>query len=192
MVGLGESMRKLKQKTIVLSIITPTAALLTAAILLAHKTYASEYENQLSYAWVVDASVDRAVKVTTLEKFFKKYNSPLINHAETFVLVAERYNMDYKLLPSIACMESTCAKFLINGSYNPFGWGIYGSNVVRFKNYDEAIETVGKGIYTGYVLKGADTPEKIAPIYTPPNHRNWLSGVRYFSNEIDKIYNEDL
>jgi hypothetical protein len=83
-------------------------------------------------------------------------------------------------------MESTCGKFLIEGSYNPFGWGIYGSNVIYFKNYDEAIKTVGEGLNKGYFSKGYNTLEKIAPIYTPPNSRNWANGVQWFSNEIDK------
>ena len=34
--------------------------------------------------------------------------------------------------------------------------------------------------------KGYDTPEEIAPIYTPPNHRNWLAGVSYFIDKMDE------
>lgn len=130
---------------------------------------------------------EKASKSAVLKIFLNKYNSPLADHAETFVEVAEKYGIDYRLLPAIGCMESTCGKFLIPGSYNPFGWGIYGDNVIRFANYDEAIETVGKGIYEGYVSKGADTPSKMAPIYTPPNHVNWLNGVSYFIGQIDDI-----
>lgn len=124
-------------------------------------------------------------KVRALEKFFESYKSPLKAHSKTFVAVAEKYNMDYRLLPAISCMESSCGKNLIEGSYNPFGWGIYGSNAIYFKNYDEAIETVGKGIKANYIEKGFDTPQKIAPIYTPPNHGNWLSGVTFFMEKIE-------
>jgi hypothetical protein len=119
-----------------------------------------------------------------LNKFFEKYNSPLKGSARTFVKVADKYQIDYKILPSIACMESTCGKFLIEGSYNPFGWGVYGNQYIAFDSYEDAIETVGKGLNEGYFAKGLDKLELIAPVYTPPNHVNWLSGVRYFSNEI--------
>lgn len=126
-------------------------------------------------------------KVRALEKFFDKYKSPLKQHSETFVEVADKYGMDYRLLPAISCMESSCGKNLIEGSYNPFGWGIYGSHAIYFKDYDEAIETVAKGLKSNYLDKGFDTPQKIAPIYTPPNHRNWLSGVTFFMDKIEPV-----
>ncbi len=120
-----------------------------------------------------------------LRKFFAKYDSELANHVDTFVAVADEYGHDYRLLPAISCMESGCAKAYRVGTYNVFGWGIYGNNHINFASFDDAIQTVGKGIYDGYVVKGADTPEKMAPIYTPPNSRHWLSGVRFFMAEIE-------
>lgn len=126
-------------------------------------------------------------RVEVLKNFFTKYNSDLANNAETFVAVADRYNIDYKLMPAISCMESTCAKNIIKDSYNPFGWGIYGDKVTYFGSYDEAIQTVGEGLNKNYFAKGYNTAEKIAPIYTPPNHRNWLNGVEYFQGEIMEL-----
>ena len=129
---------------------------------------------------------ERIRKVRALEEFFEGYKSPLKDHSEKFVAVAEENGMDYRLLPAISCMESSCGKKLIEGSYNPFGWGIYGNNAIYFENYDKAIETVGKGIKQNYLDKGFDTPKKIAPIYTPPNHVNWLSGVTFFMEKIEQ------
>ncbi len=124
-------------------------------------------------------------KVRSLEKFFDGYKSPLKANSKTFVEVAEKYGLDYRLLPAISCMESSCGKLLIQGSYNPFGWGVYGSQAIYFKDYDEAIETVGKGLKDNYLSKGFDTPAKIAPVYTPPNHVNWLNGVTFFMTKIE-------
>ena len=129
----------------------------------------------------------RKERIDALKTFFDQAKSPLKANAETFVDTADKYNLDYKLLPAIACMESSCGKNLIEGSYNPFGWGIYGRNAVYFKSYDEAIETVAKGIKEKYLEKGFNTPEKIAPIYTPPNYVNWRNGVTYFMNKIDSF-----
>ncbi len=129
----------------------------------------------------------RVDRVETLESFFDKYNSPLKGTAPKFVEIADKYNLDYTLLPSISCMESTCGKHLIEGSNNPFGWGVYGDQYIAFESYEEAIEVVGEGLYEGYFSKGFDTPAKIAPIYTPPNSQNWYRGVNFFSNQINEI-----
>jgi hypothetical protein len=126
-------------------------------------------------------------RVEVLEKFFEKFNSPLAENSETFVRVADEYGIDYTLLPSIACQESTCAKFLIEGTYNPFGWGIYGDNYISFDSYDDAIEGVGKGLNDGYFAKGYDTLAEIAPIYTPPSNGSWYRGVNWFSSQIGDI-----
>jgi hypothetical protein len=122
-----------------------------------------------------------------LTEFFKKYKSPLIEHVDTFVAVADKYNMDYRLLPAISCTESTCGKFLIPGSYNPFGWGIYGKNAIHFKDYDEAIETVAAGIHKGYISKGLHTVEQIERIYTPPSKGSWRKATKFFMNQMDTI-----
>jgi hypothetical protein len=124
-------------------------------------------------------------KVNALKEFFEKQNSPLLENAKTFVDVAEKYNLDYRLLPAIACMESSCGKRLIPGSYNPFGWGIYGNNAIHFKSFDDAIETVGKGIHEKYVSRGLETPEEMAPVYTPPNPVKWKNGVNFFIGKIE-------
>jgi hypothetical protein len=129
------------------------------------------------------ATIDR---VGALEKFFEKYNSPLKGHANTFVEVADKYGIEYTLLPAISCMESSCGKKMLPNTYNPFGWGIYGNNFIAFNDFDEAIETVGKGLNENYFARGFDTPQKIAPIYTPPNHVNWLRGVNFFVGQINK------
>jgi len=121
-----------------------------------------------------------------LKEFLEDYNSPLANNADKFVEVADKYDMDYRLLPAISCLESSCGKFLIPNTYNPFGWGIYGDNYIAFTDYDEAIETVGKGLHEGYIQKGAKTIEQIAPIYNPPNPSKWGHSVRFFMNRIDQ------
>ncbi|NMB91650.1 glucosaminidase domain-containing protein [candidate division WWE3 bacterium] len=149
---------------------------------------AKSKQNEVSIE-VLDRQIERSRKdrIEALEKFFDEFKSPLKANAETFVDVADKYSLDYKLLPAISCMESSCGKKLIEGSYNPFGWGIYGNNAIYFKSYDEAIETVAKGIKENYLEKGLDTPEKIAPIYTPPNYINWRNGVTFFINKIDSF-----
>jgi len=130
---------------------------------------------------------EHANKKLILSRFFDKYNSPLKKNVDKFLEVAERYDMDFRLLPAISCIESSCGKKLIQGSYNPFGWGVYGSTVTTFASYNEAIEKVGEGIHKNYIVRGYDTPAKIAPIYTPPAHSHWLRSVNFFMNVMDEI-----
>lgn len=126
-------------------------------------------------------------RVEVLDKFFETYNSPLQGHAQTFVNTAEKYGIDYKLLPAISCVESTCGKFIIPESYNPFGWGIHGSQYIAFNDFDEAIEKVGEGLDKIYFSKGLDTIPEIAPVYTPPNSNHWMGSVNYFIYEMEEI-----
>ena len=139
----------------------------------------------------LDGDLDQKVqeskeqRTEALEGFFEEVNSPLKDQSDTFVEVADKYGLDYKLLPAISCIESSCGVKLIEGSYNPFGWGIYGNNAIYFESWEDAIETVGKGIRENYVSRGFNTPEKMAPIYTPPNSAKWLYAVKSFMYRIE-------
>ena len=168
-------------KTVSLIAITLTLVVL-AAFSPSQAVYAEEPKN-MSYE-IGYMQVDR---VEVLERFFEKFNSPLKDSAETFVQIADEYKIDYALLPSIACQESTCGKFLIEGTYNPFGWGIYGDQYISFESYDHAISEVGKGLHEGYFSKGYDTLAEIAPIYTPPSNGSWYRGVTWFTNQVQTI-----
>ncbi len=126
-------------------------------------------------------------RARVLEQFFAQFESPLQSNAQTFVGVADKYGLDYRILPAISCIESTCGKYIVPGSYNPFGWGIYGGKVTTFESFDQAIERVGRGISENYVARGYDTLQEMAPIYTPSNHVKWLASVTFFMNEMDEI-----
>ena len=144
-----------------------------------------EEKNKIEKAYEITyKNVDRT---EVLRKFLEKYQSPLANETETFVQVADIQDLDYRLLPAISCMESGCGKVLIPETYNAWGWGIYGNNVISFSSWKEGIEKVGEGIAKNYASRGLDTPEKMAPVYTPPNSVHWKNGVRFFMNQMDEI-----
>jgi hypothetical protein len=119
--------------------------------------------------------------------FFTGYNSPLAPHAQTFVSVADQYDLDYRLLPSIAMQESIGGKRVINNSFNPFGFGIYGSKAVLFENWDEAIQVVGQSLREDYLNKGLTNPFSIMTKYTPSSESKgspWAKGVTHFMEEL--------
>ncbi len=125
------------------------------------------------------------IRVANLKFFFRKYNSVLYDKAEYFVLMADKYQFDYRLLPAIAMQESNLCKYIYEGSHNCWGWGIYGNKVTRFASYEEAIETISKGIKTYYIDKGLTTPEEIMKKYTPPSDGSWAYGVNTFLKVIE-------
>lgn len=83
----------------------------------------------------------RKEEARKIDDYFKQRSMPLVGYGEQFVAVAEKYGLPYNFLPAIAIRESSGGKFLINN--NPFGWG---SAKIKFSNFNEAIETVGRNL----------------------------------------------
>ena len=121
-----------------------------------------------------------------IEDFFKGYKSTLADYSNTFIAVADKYNIDYRLLPAISMQESNGGRKVISNSNNPFGYGIYGGRVLRFDTWEDAIERVGRGLKEDYFDKGLNTPDKIMAKYTPPAlaDGSWSKGVKSFMLEL--------
>lgn len=126
-------------------------------------------------------------RVKAVEDFFKDYNSVLGTNANLFIHVADKYQLDWRLLPAIAMQESNGGKKLINNSFNPFGFGIYGSKVIKFQSWEEGIEAVARTLREDYLNQGLKTPEQIMTKYTPPSLAKggtWAKGIRSFMEEL--------
>jgi len=123
-------------------------------------------------------------KTEIVRQFLARYNSPLEPYAPDIVAAANRYDMDWRLLPAIAMQESTLCKKIIADSHNCWGWGIYGKKVTKFSNYPEAIETITKTLSTKYRDKGLVTAFEIAKLYNPSNTNNWAENVTFVMNQL--------
>lgn len=138
-------------------------------------------------AETADGIVSSNGRIKAVEEFFKGYKSILAGEATTFISVADKYQLDWKLLPSISMQESNGGRRMIADSHNPFGFGIYGSKVIKFSSFEEGIETVGKALRENYLNEGLHTPEQIMAKYTPPSLAKggtWAKGVRSFMEEL--------
>ncbi len=124
-------------------------------------------------------------RVANLKSFFRKYNSPLYDYADLIVTVSDENNFDYRLLPAIAMQESNVCRYIPNDSSNCWGWGIYGDTVTKFTSYDEAIQTVAKGIKKDYINKGLVTASAIMEKYTPSSQGSWAYGVNTFLRALE-------
>ena len=116
-------------------------------------------------------------RITAVENFFSYYKSALTPYAKDVVAAADKYAIDYRLIPAIAMQESTLCKKTPKNSFNCWGFGIYGKKVTKFKNYKEGIETVTKTLATKYKASGLETPEQIMSKYNPVSTGTWALGV---------------
>lgn len=128
------------------------------------------------------------VKLTIKSILKDKYNSPLAEDAETFTETCFKYNLNCFLLPSIAGLESTFGKFVIQESHNPFGWG---GGRIFFESWSDAIATVGKSLRENYLDKwGAKNLAEIGQIYA--ESKTWTPRVAYFMSMFEEEYEKNL
>lgn len=122
-------------------------------------------------------------RIEIVRQFFSKYSSPLEPYADTIVKAADAYDLDFRLLPAIAMQESNLCRRAPANSYNCWGYGIYGGKVTRFQSYNEAIDTITRGMVK-YKSHGLDTPEEIVKRYTPSDTGKWSNAVTYFMEKL--------
>ena len=130
-------------------------------------------------------------RIKVLKAFLEKYNSPLAVSAYDFVKNSDAYNLDWRLVAAISGVESTFGKFIPYNSFNAWGWGVYGNNVIYFSSWTEGIETVSKGLRENYLDKwGAKNIHQIGKIYAASP--TWASKVEYFMEKITEFENQNL
>jgi hypothetical protein len=124
-------------------------------------------------------------RVRILREYLEKYNSPLVPYAGTFVEKADKYNLDWKLVAAISGVESTFGREIPYESFNGWGWGIYGDNMIRFSSWNEGIEIISEGLRNKYINKwGAKDVYAIGRFYAASP--TWAQRVEYFMNDIEK------
>lgn len=127
------------------------------------------------------------IRVTALNKFLKKYDSPLAELASYLVMQADRWGLDYTLIPAISMQESLGCKVIPDNSYNCWGFGIYGAKVTRFSSYEEAIAQVAKTIKETYIKNGLTNPTLLENIWAPQSTGQWSYAVNYFIGKIKDL-----
>lgn len=121
-------------------------------------------------------------RVNVLTKYLSGHNSPLTDYAGLFIYTADKYGLDWRLIPAISGVESTFGKNIPSSSYNAYGWANGG---YRFESWENSIEVVSKALRERYIDRGANTLPKIARRYAASP--SWESKVRFFMSEIDSI-----
>ncbi len=124
------------------------------------------------------------LRPVALKSYLEKRNSPLADYADAFIATADKYELDWKLVPAISGLESAFAKRYVAGTYNAYGWG---GGYIYFTSWEDSIETVSAALKAKYIDRGAKTVNQIGRIYAPPNPA-WGSLVNHLMTEIDKEY----
>lgn len=128
-----------------------------------------------------------ALKRKAMTEVLKRYDAPLLTEVDSFLEACSTYNLDCYLLPSISGVESTFGRFMLPGTYNPFGWG---RGILAFSSFNQTIMTVGKGLRENYIDKGADTVDKIGRIYCEGD--TWSGKVKFFMNKFEEEEKKQL
>ena len=161
--------------------------IILAAVYNPQSAYAKEIISEASAqtANKISAVKDYALdtRVRALKNILKKYNSPLAGQAASYVKYADLYSVDWKLLPSIAGLESTFGKFLMPESHNAYGWG---GGHIYFDSWEDGIRVINKALRDNYINRGATDVWSIGPIYA--ESPTWAVRVNSFMNEINEEY----
>jgi hypothetical protein len=126
-------------------------------------------------------------RVILVQNFLDRHNSPLVdepNFAQTLVDLADKYEIDFRLLPAIAMQESNLCKVTPPDTYNCLGLGIHERGTWGFTSYAENFEAAAKILKKNYVSIGLTTPEQIMKKYTPKSDGSWASSVNQWMAEM--------
>jgi len=105
-----------------------------------------------------DQSPAEDARVSKLVNFFRIYDCPEPYHVTSYLRAADANDLDYRLLPVISILESTCGKY--QRKNNHWGWG---SN--SFSSAPAGIDFITKRLAEGY-FKNRNTQEKLS-LYNP-------------------------
>lgn len=123
----------------------------------------------------LEAPVTPDYRAVLIDEYFGKKNLPMAGFGQVFVEAADKYKIDWRLLPALAMRESTGGKFACGGKlsaeWNPWGWNSCKGN--GFKSMEDSIDTLAKHLsgnhertkhyYHGKDLKG------VLQTYNPPS-----------------------
>ncbi|MEX0621630.1 MAG: hypothetical protein WD187_01360 [Candidatus Woykebacteria bacterium] len=165
-------------------VIVSSIILLTSPTIFKHPTTLEAYEpvasnfgSQKEGIYSIKAKIEakKDNRVQRLERFLKSQQLPMTGESKNLVAIADKYNLDWRLLPAIAGVESTFGQFVPAGSYNAYGWH---NGKFYFRSWEDASTSVAKGINEKWGYMGKITHWKIGPFYA--ENPRWASRVERY------------
>ena len=100
-------------------------------------------------------------RLAPLREFFTRTECPAAAYAIDFLMVADEYALDWRLLPSLSFVESTGGKASAHNNF--FGWD---SGRAHFPSPSAAIRTVGSNLATSTLYRSKNL-DQILATYNP-------------------------
>jgi hypothetical protein len=116
-------------------------------------------------------------RVTKVEMFFRSYGCPAPHHAVDYVRAADTHALDYRLLPAISVVESTCGTY--ERLNNHWGWN---SAKTGFPTVQAGIDFVASQLAHGYYYRDKHLDRKLLTYNPRPQYS---SLVKRLMHEID-------
>lgn len=96
-----------------------------------------------------------------LETFFQSFGCPAPHHVKEYLGAADTYAIDYRLLPAISVLESTCG--IYQRQNNRWGWA---SARKGFSSFRAGLEYIAHQLSNGRYYKDKTLAEKVR-MYNP-------------------------
>ena len=107
-----------------------------------------------------------------LRKFLKEQHCPDQEYAEVFISEADIHGLDWRLLPSLALVESGGGR-TARGN-NLFGWA---NGKSTFTSIGEAIHHVARALSYGQAYRGKDLDGKLMTFNHGPDYRAMVQDI---------------
>jgi len=156
-------------------------------------------ENQGSSTIIESADA----RIPLVQNFLERHKSPILAEEPEFatflVEMADRYEIDFRLLPAIAMQESNLCKVIPKDSHNCLGLGVHSRGTWGFETYADNFEAAAKILKKNYIDIGLVTPAQIMTKYTPSSPggawaksvNQWMSEMRYDDRALGKELKTD-
>lgn len=119
----------------------------------------------------------RDPRVMRLEAFFKAYDCPGPLHVQEYLQAADSHELDYRLLPAISLVESTCGAY--QRMNNRWGWD---STQSGFESVPAGIDYITEQLAEGPQYKGKTVKEKL---FTYNPYPQYVRQVERLMREIE-------
>lgn len=123
-----------------------------------------------------------------IAEFLEKHDSPLVpyeHYGKFLTEIADKYNLDFRLLPSMMMQESNLCKRIPEGTHNCLGLGIHARGTWGFDSYEANFEMAAKILREKYLNEGLLTPDDIQNKYTPGSNGSWEFAVNHFMEVLE-------
>jgi len=123
-----------------------------------------------------------------IAEFLEKNDSPLKPYeyyGQFLADLADKYQLDFRLLPAIMMQESNLCKKIPDDTFNCLGLGIHSQGTWGFNSYEENFEAAAKILREKYLDQGLITPDEIQDKYTPGSNGSWEFAVNHFMDALE-------